>query len=243
MPSRATPQRIPPKVTATWRFVKSASSPLVTPVKIRHSARNVPDVTNVTPSARGDGMGAATRRRAAVAVALALIAVAGCTDGSPNSQRPPSSHTSSSPPTVSSSAPDPRASAMAEALAAYRGFWQAATEAEARPGRRHPQLARYATDKALAAEQATIVLYRQQGIVGRGEPKLSPEVVSISLAPGQALIRDCLDLTDVDAVYRNTGKSAIASGQSRRHIATAKAAIYNGRWVVTELIADRTRSC
>jgi hypothetical protein len=132
---------------------------------------------------------------------------------------------------------------MTDVLAAYRGFWRAATAAEARPGRRHPQLARYATDKALAAEQATIVLYRQQGIIGRGEAKLSPEVVSISLASAQAVIRDCLDLTDVEAVYRSTGKSAIAAGQSRRHVATAKAAVYDGRWLLTELVADRTRPC
>ena len=244
MRTYATSRRAWPRIKVLQRSVKSASSLAGATSKTRHDARSVPNVTAVTPSARGDGMGATTCRRAAAAVALALFAIAGCTDARPDAASPTSSSQTPSPtPTSSSATPDPHASAMAQVLAAYRGFWRAATAAEARPGERHPQLAEFATDKALAAEQATIVLYRQQGIVGRGEPKLNPEVVSVSLVSEQAVIRDCLDLTDVEAVYRSTGKSAIAAGQSRRHVATAKAAVYDGRWVITELIADRKRPC
>jgi len=183
------------------------------------------------------------RARAAAAMVLALMSLAACTDARPdtartNSPKTPTTTATSSTPTV-----DPQAAAEADVLAAYRGFWAAATEAEAHPHRRHPQLARFATDKALAAEQATIVLYRQQGIVGRGKPKLSPEVVALSISSGTAVIRDCLDLTNVDAIYRDTGKSAIAPDQSRRHLATAKAAVYDGRWVIRDLVANRKQPC
>lgn len=187
-------------------------------------------------------MGIALRRQAAVAILLALLVISGCTDARPDDAIP-RTPSSSAAPTTPSPTVDPHAAAKAEVLAAYRGFWRAATDAEARPNRKHPQLTRYATDEALAAEQATIVLYRQQGIVGRGEPRLSPEVVALNQQPGSAVIADCLDLTGVDAVYRSTGESAIAPGQSRRHRATATAVRRDGRWVIRELTADRKQPC
>lgn len=179
--------------------------------------------------------------RTAAALLLALMTVGGCNDARPDSA--PTTPATTPESTSSTPAPDPQASAKAEVLAAYRGFWTAATAAEARPNRTHPQLAKYATDEALAAEQATIVLYRQQGIVGRGEPKLRPVVVALNLQPGSATITDCLDLTGVDAVYRSTGESAIAPKQSRRHRATATAVRRDGRWVIRELVADRKQPC
>ncbi len=205
-------------------------------------------LTAATRSARGAGMATVVPRRAATAIVVIFLAIPGCTGGRPDHAAPRTtqateSPASASPRTTSSATSDPQAAAKAQVLDAYRGFWKAATAAEAHPGRRHPELAKYATDKALAAEQATIVLYRQQGIVGRGEPKLNPEVLGISLGTGKAVIRDCLDLSGVDAVYRSTGESAIPPDQSRRHVATAKAALYNGRWLVTELVADRKQPC
>ena len=182
-----------------------------------------------------------TAHRVTAALLLALATVVACSDDQPTADP---SRSPTTPPPASSSI-DPQATVKARVLAAYRGFWAAATFAESHPNRRHPQLAKFATDKALAQEQATIVLYRQQGIVGRGKPKLNPEVVSLALGGSRstALIRDCVDLTDVDALYRSTGKSAIAPNQSRRHPATAKAVEQDGHWLVSELAADRNRPC
>lgn len=211
-------------------------------------ARSVPLVTAVTRSAREARMGDMLTGRATTAILVVLVAIGGCSHAGPESAVPTTTQTTESAGSAttratSSATSDPQAAAEARVLDAYRGFWKAATAAEARPARRHPELAKYATDKALAAEQATIVLYRQQGIVGRGKPKLNPQVVAISLETGTADIRDCLDLTGVDAVYRNTGESAIPPDQSRRHVATAKAALHNGRWLITELVADREQPC
>lgn len=188
-------------------------------------------------------MGAGLRGRAASAMVLALVTLAGCTDARPNTSQtsPPNTPTS----TPSSPSPDPQASATAEVLAAYLGFWEAATEARAHPNRRHPRLAKYAIDKALAAEQATIVLYRQQGIVGRGEPKLNPKVIALATNrdPATALIRDCVDVSNVEAFYRDSGQSALAPSKTFRHIATAKATIFDGRWVIREITTDRKQPC
>ena len=243
MRSCATPRRTWPQLAVFRRFVKSASSPVGTSLEIRHAARSVPNVTEVTPSARGDGMGAWTCRRAVAAVLLALTAIAGCTDARPDTA--PSSPSTSSTPMSSSATSDPQASAKAEVLKAYLAFWSAATDARAHPNRQHPRLAKYATDKALAAEQATIVLYRQQGIVSRGAPKLEPRIVALDMNsdPRTAQIRDCVDVSDVRAVYRSSGESALAPTKSFRHVATATATTVSGRWVIREIATDRKRPC
>ena len=244
MHTRATPRSAQPRFTVVRRFVKSASSPPVRPTETRHTARSVPNVTRVTPSARGDGMGAFTCRRAAAVVLLAVITVAGCTDARPNAGPPASSEAPTST-TPSSSAPDLRASATANVLAAYGGFTDAASRAERHPKRAPSELQEYATDKALANVLATIALYRQQGISVQGQAKHDPEVVALTLNgdPATATIRDCIDLTDVTAIYRETGKSALAPNQSQRHVATAEAVMVNDRWMVRDVAADRTRPC
>ena len=188
-------------------------------------------------------MDAGLRRRAAALTVVALLAIAGCTDARPDTAATNSPTTPAPSPT--SLTPDPEASAEAEVLAAYRGFWAAATWAEAHPNRRHPALSKYAADKALAAEQATIVLYRQQGIVSRGAPKLEPTIVAIAINrdPATALIRDCVDVTNVRASYRSTGKSALAPSKSFRHVATARATTFNGHWMIREISTDRKQPC
>lgn len=188
-------------------------------------------------------MGAIARRRTAAALLLALVAVGGCTDA--RRETAPTTPAATPESTSFSPTPDPQASTKAEVLAAYRGFWTAATEARAHPNRRHPELAKYATDKALAAEQATIVLYRQQGIVARGEPKLDPKVVAIAMNrdPPTVLIRDCVDVGDVRATYRSSGESALAPSKSFRHMATANATIVSDRWVIREITTDRKQPC
>ena len=83
-------------------------------------------------------MDAALRRRAAAVILVALLAITGCTDARPDTAEtnPPTTPA----PSATSPTPDPEASAEAEVLAAYRGFWAAATWAEAHPNRRHPAL-------------------------------------------------------------------------------------------------------
>lgn len=210
----------------------------------RSARRSVRIVTAVTPPARGDGMGAMTCRRAAAWLLLALVAGVGCTNARPDTTpTPPSTKTPAS--TSSRPTPDPETSAKAAVLAAYRGFWTAASSAERHPQRSPSALKRFATDKALANALATIALYRQQGILVRGEPKHDPQVIALALSvgPAMATIRDCVDLTGVQAIYRKTGKSALAPNQSQRHVATAQAVVADGRWVIRAVAADRKQPC
>lgn len=192
----------------------------------------------------GAGMGIVLRRQAAAGILLALVTISGCTDARPDDAAPTTPASSTAPTTPGPTA-DPQAAVKADVLAAYRGFWTAANAAERRPNRAPDALRRYASDKALAGALATVALYRQQGIVVRGQPVHDPDVVNLSLGtdPATALIRDCVDLTGVEAIYRETGKSALAPNQSRRHVATATTAMVNGQWVVREVAADRTTAC
>ena len=188
-------------------------------------------------------MDAGPRRRAAALMVVALLAIAGCTDARPDTAetRPPTTPVPSS----TSPTPDPEASAEAEVLAAYRGFSEAVARAERHPRRSPSALKQFATDKALANALATIALYRQQGIVVQGQAKHDPEVVVLALTgdPGRATIRDCVDITNVRAIYRETGKSALAPHQSQQHVATAQAVTVNGRWMIRTVAADRMQPC
>ncbi len=185
------------------------------------------------------------RYRAAAVLLLALAAGAACSDARPSTSPPAATRTPTPTPTSSSPTRDPEASAEAAVLAAYHAFWAAATEARAHPERRHPELAKYAIDKALAAQQATILLYRQQGIVEQGKPKLDPQVVALDIdaEPATAVIRDCVDVTNVRAIYRRTGKSALAPSKTFRHVSTSKATVFYGRWVIREVTTNRGQQC
>ena len=182
-----------------------------------------------------------TAHRVTAALLLALAAVAACSDDQPTADP---SRSTTTPPSASSSI-DPQATVKARVLAAYRGFSAAASRAEAHPNRAPSGLRQYSIDKALANVLATVALYRQQGIVVRGKADHDPSVIALRTTsqPPTATIRDCVDLTDVDAVYRSTGKSAIAPDQSRRHITIAEATVARGRWVIRDVSAHRNRPC
>jgi hypothetical protein len=99
-------------------------------------------------------------------------------------------------------------------------------------------------DKALANVEATVLVYRQQGIEVRGEPAIAPQVTSVSLGPTPSIaIRDCLDSTNWTPVFAATGKSALAPNQPKRVVVESTATIYAGRWVVRSSTASRDRTC
>jgi hypothetical protein len=106
------------------------------------------------------------------------------------------------------------------------------------------ELAKYAIDKARADVQATVLLFRRNGIAMRGEPKLAPKVTSIKLGQRpSASILDCVDSTSWKPVYEATGKSALAPNQSLRLVRESTAIVYDGRWVIRTSVAHRDRSC
>jgi hypothetical protein len=185
----------------------------------------------------------------AVAVALAVITATSACSDAPTSEAEPSTDLSTSPGAssspVASASPNPTQKATDAVLASYDKFWAAQVNSQASPKKQpDPALARYSIDKALADAQATIFLFRKNGIEMRGHPTHEVEVTSLTLSdPPTASITDCLDSTKWRPVYAATGKSARAPGQSPRVIVESTATVYDGRWVIRTSIAHRDRSC
>ena len=180
---------------------------------------------------------------AALAAAV-LGLLAACTSGASADR----TSSPTSPVSASSSAttpsPDPTKQAADAALAAYRGFRQAEVRAEAKADPKGSGLERYAFDKALDGVYSAVLYFRQQGIVVRGTPTLNPTVTSVTLgAPSRALITDCFDTSKWEAVYKDTGKSAVAPGQARRTVVTAAVEVYRGQWMVRTVTNQRDRTC
>lgn len=171
---------------------------------------------------------------------LGLLALGGCNDA-----QPPSGSPSSPTPTSNATASaDASAAAGAAALAAYHGFRKAQVAAEAVANARHPDLAKYAGDKALAQERANLLQLAKAGIVVTGQPVLAPEVTAVSLGTSPMVtITDCVDTSGWTPIYKATGKSAAAPNQPSRVLATALARPYGQGWIIAELTTDRSRPC
>ena len=182
------------------------------------------------------------KRRYVVATVLGVLAVSSCS----GSSEPPSTFpTSASTPSASATpSPDASTAAGVAALVAYRGFRRAQVAAEAVADARHPDLATYAGDKALAQERANLLQLAKAGIIVTGQPILKPEVTDVSLGSAPVVtITDCIDTSGWTPIYKTTGKSAAAPNQPSRVLATALARPYGQGWIITELTTERSRPC
>ncbi|QTE30037.1 hypothetical protein [Pengzhenrongella sicca] len=137
------------------------------------------------------------------------------------------------------------AAAEAAVLEAYRQYWAAKVAWYADPSvDADSNLSHYAIDTALADAQSTVLSFRTSRIVVPGEPVLSPSVSDITLGDKPAAtIHDCVDVSNWQAIFRDSGENAVAPGQAVRVVAIAEASIFDGRWVIRSYAAQRDRSC
>jgi hypothetical protein len=185
-------------------------------------------------------------------VAIAAVSMGGCTgDPAPGRSAPSvtssGSSSSASSPALSPSfvpSPGPSAEAAEAALAAYRGFRKAEVKAGASGHVKGSGLEKYAFDKALTGAESMVLTFSVQGIVLRGEPVLHPQVSNVDLTGHPRVqITDCFDTTQWEAVYANTGESAVAPGQARRTVVDATAEIHEKRWKIRVVTNHRDRTC
>ena len=141
------------------------------------------------------------------------------------------------------------AAAEAAILEAYRSYWEVQVKvlrdpvpyADLTQGN-WDEAKQVAVDKALANLVATAQLYAKNGIANVGEPVLSPVVSDV--VPGQnATIADCVDGTNWQPIYVETGKSAAAPGQAPRLVINSTVLFYDDRWVVNGSVVDRETTC
>ena len=176
------------------------------------------------------------------AVAL-LLAVAGCTseDGAEPSA-PAESAPSLQVPTPATD--DPVAEAEHAALEAYRGMWDAYVEAISIPDPELPALARFAADDALTVLVDGLEQVERDGLAGRGDVVLDPEVIELSPpdTPTTAEITDCVDTSDTE-VYRRDGEPYHDTpGGLRRAEATVRE-VDSNTWKVVGFALYEVGSC
>lgn len=188
-------------------------------------------------------------RIAAPCAVLATGLLAGCT-ADPGTDDPTPTTATSTPTPTASPTPTPTtdptlAAAEAAVLEAYQGFWDAKVAYLAAPNDREPDaLRQYAVDKALGGVRDVARAYQENGIVSRGEPVLAPEVTRLSLeGEPNAVITDCVDVTNWQPVFESTGESAAAPGQLNRQVSETQAIYYADRWVMRDTTIYRDRSC
>lgn len=144
------------------------------------------------------------------------------------------------PPAPTSLPSSPHRSAPLEAISAYLRMRAVETQILNNPARGTTELQTVAAGQALTVLQAEISASRKQGIKLTGTMRHRPEVEWESPGPPPSVtIRDCVDITDLQAV----GRAQLPS-QAPRYVATATITkTAEAKWIVTSIQADRSRSC
>ena len=177
---------------------------------------------------------------AGAATAMVLLALVGCADAGEAPK--PRASTPAAPAATSNSR---EAEAQREVLAVYDGYRNANVRAAATADHQSKELGRYVGEPLLGQLVNNLYVMSQNGIVSRGRPTWSPKVTMLRLnaSPPTAEIVDCFDTTNWNAVFKATGKSAAAPGQTKRFKVSAVAKQVGGRWYIVESRAERTTPC
>ncbi len=176
----------------------------------------------------------ATLRASLIVVAL-LVGLTGCQRASADRPVPPAAEPTQSAPTPSLSSSttiDPQAAAKAAVLASYRAYWADVVAASQTADWQSPRLDDHARGQPVQATRNHLLLLRQQALVGRGDMRLAPKIVS--LKANAAKIEDCQDLTGFLKHDAKTG--ALRDRPSgNRYMAKATLTRIDGQWLVTQV--------
>lgn len=175
---------------------------------------------------------------AGVGVALAMM-LTGCADGGTGS-----SGNSPTTPGVSAPQQDARGSAEELALAAYRGMWRAYAKAGLTADANEPELARYASGRALKTLTSGLAAYRSKGHVLKGESVSNPQAAAASLSsdPATVTVTDCLDDTNF-LVYDASGKRVDEEPGGRRATRATVTDLGAEGWKVTSFGVQEVGTC
>lgn len=190
-----------------------------------------------------------TQLRTAAAIAIAAVAFLGACTTDGNEPNPTPSRTAAPSPTATptpSPTADPEvAAAEAAVLEAYQGYWDAKVQAFADPSAPEaPSLPQFAVDTALADVRTSVQSLKSSGITVVGEPLLAPEVSDVVLGDtSTATIIDCVDVSDWQPMFTESGESAADPNQALRVLTTSTAYVYDGRWTIRSSEVDRDSSC
>ncbi|MGW3312051.1 hypothetical protein ACWDG9_36330 [Streptomyces sp. NPDC001073] len=178
----------------------------------------------------------------AALVAFSVLAAAGCSSGGGDVAQKPSTPTGASA-TASVSASDTQD--RKAVIAAYQGMNNEQVKAYARSSLDGSNITKYATGAALRDTKDTVFVNLQNGIVVKGEPKVTvtEDDVAFNAAGTRATLTVCFDLNSWESVDKETGKSVTPPNQVKRYTTVAHLQEQDSRWLVTDEKADKTKSC
>jgi hypothetical protein len=176
-------------------------------------------------------------------ILLAVVASAACT------HRPsPEPIKSSGPPSLSAPSPSKSQDAAAtaqSALDAYRNMWKAYQDALAVPDPAYPDLAKYATGKALTTLTKGLQSVKDQGLKGTGAIVVSPKITGFAPAnaPTDIEITDCLNDADSHIVRAGPGSPYNDKPGGRHRTTAAVNRQADGTWKVTDFGVQGVGTC
>jgi hypothetical protein len=179
-----------------------------------------------------------TRRLVVGLVVASVLFAAGC--DSDESGGTPAGTPSAASPTPSLG---PREAAERDALAAYRGMWDAFVEAGKVSDPDAPDLRKYASDQALRLIVSSLYTDREQGKITKGDLALNPKVSEVkpASAPTEATVLDCVDSNNWLKYKASGGLVDDVPGGKHRTTATVKFA--DATWKVSSFILEESGTC
>lgn len=180
-----------------------------------------------------------TRQLVAGLVVACVLLGAGCSsNGSGGTPADTPSATVSPTPSLG-----PREAAERDALAAYRGMWDAFVEAGKVSDPDAPDLRKYASDHALSLIVGALHTNREQKEVILGELKIDPKVTELTPAnaPTEAKIADCVNDEKWLEYKASGGLANDVPGGKHRTTATVKRGAEG--WKVSAFILEESGTC
>ncbi|MPY30123.1 hypothetical protein FNH09_01960 [Streptomyces adustus] len=173
---------------------------------------------------------------------FAAAAMTGCSSsGDGKAEESPSASTAS--PTNSPNAEE--AQARKDVIAAYRGMNDEEVKAYAKSSLAGSNITKYATGAALRDAKDTVFVNMRNGIVVRGEPKVTAteDDVALSAAGTRATLTVCFDLNTWESIDKKTGESVTPPKQVKRYVITAHLQKQSSEWLVTDEKANKEKTC
>ena len=188
------------------------------------------------------------RNRSTVSVALvalaAIAATAGCSSSDGDTAKKSPSPTTASPTSTVSAA---EAQARKDVIAAYQGMTDEQVKAYAKSSLAGSKITTYATGKALRDVKNSVFVNLQNGIIVKGEPKVTASEDDVTLnstgTTQRASLKVCFDMNTWDPVDNRTGKSVAPPNQVKRYTITAQLKKQGSQWQVTDEKADKEKTC
>ena len=178
-------------------------------------------------------------RQLVVGLVAASVLLAGCSCG--GSGKAPTGTPSATPSTTPSLGPS--AAAERDAVAAYRGMWDAFVVAGKVSDPDASDLRKYASDQALKLIVSSLYTDREQGKVTKGDLLLNPKVTEVrpASAPTEATVLDCVDSTNW-LKYKASG-GLWDDKPGGKHRTTAMVKFADATWKVSSFILEESGTC